>query len=110
MGSLNTHSKSTKLIPMIRLTATLYVTLAVILGSVGVRKYNARKIYFYVTVLGTHIFYPLRDRLLDPALAIRFSSKPVFILVVFQLMRLTSHQMCFGSVFSFCPDPAFIRN
>ena len=84
------------------------MTLAVILGSVGVRKYNARRIYFYVTVLCIHIFYPLRDHLLGSALDIRLSAKPDSILVVFQLMRLTSHQMCLGSVFSFCPDPAFI--
>ena len=41
MGSLPTHSKSTKLIPMIPLTVTLCVTLAVILGSIRVRTYDA---------------------------------------------------------------------
>jgi hypothetical protein len=35
MGSLPTHSKSTKLISMRKLTATLCLTLAVLLGSVG---------------------------------------------------------------------------
>ena len=35
MGSLPTHSKSTKLISMRKLTATLCLTLAVLLGSMG---------------------------------------------------------------------------
>ena len=35
MGSLPTHSKSTKLISMRKVTATLCVTIAVLLGSAG---------------------------------------------------------------------------
>ena len=81
------------------------MTLAVILGSVGVRIYNARRIYFYVTVLCTHIFYHLRDHLLGSSLEIRLSAKPDFILVVFQVMRPTCCQMWLGSLFYFARTP-----
>ena len=42
MGSLPTHSKSTKLIPMRKLTTILCLTLAVLLGSAGCNSVSQR--------------------------------------------------------------------